>query len=274
MELREPNSGDTERLRAVAQSAMTASYALSPQQIEAIVEDQFSDENLTRISDHSETVSFVAENGADEDSKTVVGLVTGSVEGDVGEVRWLLVDPEHRGNGIGTQLFETMVETLRDRGVEHVRANTLEANSEGAQFFERFEYVRTDERPVEIGDDSLVEYVYTEPSAAGGKSKTDSAKTDDDEVEFPDTEVHGGVLTATTEDGQQVYIDRDDGESGTEDSFFPTYVDEEHTEQFGYYCANCGSLDVSVDSMDRLKCGECGNSHASRSSESYDESYL
>ena len=272
MALREPSSGDTQRVREVARSAITASYALSPQQIETVIEEEFNDEHLGRLFDSSDAVSLVAENEVNEESNAILGLAIGGIDGDVGEVRWLLVDPEHRGNGIGTGLFETTVETLRDRDVERVGANTLEANAEGSQFFERFDYVRTEERRIEIGDESLVEFVYTEPSVAG--EKTDSAKTDAGEAEFPDAEVRNGVVTATIDDGQQVYIDREDGQSGTENSFFPTYMDEGFTEQRGFYCANCGSLDVSVDSMDRLECGECGNSHSSRTSEAHDASYL
>ena len=37
-----------------------------------------------------------------------------------------------------------------------------------------------------MGERSLVEYVYTEPSAAG--ARTDSAKTDAGDVEFPNAE--------------------------------------------------------------------------------------
>lgn len=267
MDLREPNSGDTDRLRELVESAMTASYALSPQQIESIVEEEFGDE---RSWDGSDMVALVAEGG--EETETVIGVVEAELDGETGEVRWLFVDPEYRGGGVGTRLFEAAVETLRDRGAERVQASTFEANSEGARFFERFDYERTDERQVELGDESLIEYVYTEPSAAG--ERADSAKTDEGELEFPDTEVRDGALTATTADGERVYIDRDDEESGTEDAFFVTYTDEAHTERFGYYCSNCGSLDVSVDDMDRMRCGECGNAHATRSSEEYDDSYL
>jgi ribosomal protein S27AE len=66
----------------------------------------------------------------------------------------------------------------------------------------------------------------------------------------------------------------DERESGEDGPFFVTYTDESLTEQHGYYCSNCGSTDVSMDSTDRLECGECGNEHATRSSEAYDGSYL
>ena len=63
-------------------------------------------------------------------------------------------------------------------------------------------------------------------------------------------------------------------DSGTEGPFFVAYTDEEYTEQFGYYCGNCGSLDTAMDNMERVECSECGNTHAERSGEAYDDSYL
>lgn len=276
MNLREANPDDAERVREVADSSMTTSYALSPQQIGAIVEDQFGEERLSRELDRDDALLLVAEDDVDGET-TVLGVVAGGIDGETGEIRWLFVDPEHRGHGIGTELFETAVERLRDGGAERVRALTLEANTEGAQFFERFEFERTDERGVELGDESLVEYIYADPSTAEGTA--DSAETNADEAdsthdEFPDAEIRDGAVVATTGDGREVYVDRDDEESGTEAPFFPAYDDEAFSEQFGYYCANCGSLDVALDDMDRMECGNCGNSHASRSSESYDDSYL
>ena len=277
MNLREPQSGDVDRIREVVESAMTASYALSPQQIDSLVEDQFGEERLADEVDSDDVLVLIAENDVEGEERTVVGVVVATVEGDAGEVRWLFVDPEHRGKGAGSELFEAAVDRLRGEDVDHVRAATLEANREGSRFFERFDYERTDERQVEIGDESLVEYVYVEASAAEGT--VDSAETNADEAdsthaEFPGAETRDGVVVTTNDDGEEIFVDRDDEESGTEAPFFPAYLDEGFEEQFGYYCSNCGSLDVSLDDMDRMECGECGNAHASRSSESYDDSYL
>lgn len=272
MELREPTPEDTDRIREMVDSSMTTSYRLSPQQIDAVTEDEFSDDALTRAFDDEDAVSIVAENSVNDTEPTVAGIVLGSVEDGVGEIRWLFVDPEHRGLGIGTELFEAAMDAFRDRDVERIQAIALEKNTEGEQFFEHLDLERTEERTVELGDVSFVEYAYTEPSDA--TDKTDSAKTDDDEIEFPDTELEDGVRTATTEDGQEVYVDtEDDGESGTEAPFFAAYLDAEWGERYGYYCANCGSLNVQMDDMERMECAECGNSHANRSGE-YDGSYL
>ena len=270
MEIRKPDLDDADRIREVARSSMTTSYRLSPGQIDTVIEAEFNDDHLGEVFEGSKAIGFVAEDG--EDIDTVAGVAIAEIDGDRAEVRWLFVDPEHRGTGIGTELFETTVEALRDRDVDVVQAVTLEANTEGQRFFERFDFIRTDDRSIEIADESFVEYVYTEPSAASEAEETDSGKTETGEIEFPDTEMRDGVLTATTEDGQRVYINREDDESGTEAPFYLTYEDEEFSERFGYYCANCGSMDIQMDSMERLQCDECGNSHASRSE--YDSSYL
>lgn len=274
MDPREPTPDDADRIRELVRSSMTTSYRLSPEQIESVLEDQFSDDRLTALAEDADGVALVADDGAELEERVVAGVVVGEVVDGVGEIRWLEVDPEHRGAGLGTSLLESAVEAFRERDVDHVRATTLEKSTEGEQFLERFGYVRTEERTIELGDETLVEYVHTEPSAADDDDATDSAKTDAGEVDFPDTEISDGVRTAATDDGQRVYLDTDDESSGTEDSFFATYTDEEFTDRYGYYCANCGSLNVMADDMDRLECGQCGNSHATRSGATYDDSYL
>jgi ribosomal protein S18 acetylase RimI-like enzyme len=267
MELRESETTDTERVRELAESTITASYALSPQQIEALLEENFGEDQLENTFEDADSVILVAENGVDGEESTIAGVVKATVTEDAGEVRWLFVDPEHRGNGIGTRLFDTAVETLREQGVEQVSVSTLEANREGGQFPERFGFERTDDRSVEVVGESLVEYVYVE-SAETDESTSESA------ADLPNTEAENDTTTATADDGQQVYLDLAEEDSGTEAPFFVVYTDEEFTDQFGYYCANCGSLDTTMDDMGRVECSECSNTHAERSGEAYDDSYL
>lgn len=273
MELREPETADVERVRELVESTMTTSYALSPQQIEALLEEDFGEDRLGRVFEDSDSVTLVAESTVDGGEITIAGIVeAGLLEGG-GEVRWLFVDPEHRGKGIGTQLFETAVERLRKQGAEPVTASTLEANREGDQFVEQFGFERTDDRSVEVAGESLIEYVYVESSADTGSAPEPETEGKAD-ADLPNTETNNGVTTATTDDGQQMYINREEEDSGTDGPFFAAYTDEEYTEQFGYYCANCGSLDTTMDNMGRIECSECSNTHASRSDEAYDDSYL
>ena len=273
MELREPQITDLERIRELIESTVTASYALSPQQIEALLEENFTEEQLTTAFNDSDTVTLVAESSVDGGEATVGGIVEAEHQGSEGQVRWLFVDPEHRGKEIGTQLFESIVEKLREQGAEHITATVLEANMEGDQFFERFDLEQTDEHAVETAGESLTEYVYSE-SAAETSSRADSTEEIDPDADLPETEMNDGVMTATTDEGQEVYINRDEIDSGTEGPFFTAYTSEEYTEQFGYYCGNCGSLDTVMDNMERVECSECGNTHAERSGEAYDDSYL
>lgn len=272
MDLRDLSPDHAERIRELADSAMTASYRLSPQQIDAITDTQFGDDALQKAASDDDYLARVAANGVDDVDTAVAGVVVGRIINGVGEIRWLLVDPEHRGAGVGTALFESAVETLRERDVTYIQAATLETNTEGSQFFERFDFSRTEERTVAFGTQTLVEHVYTEPEAAS--ITTDAAETEAGTADFPDTEVDDGVRTATTNDGQQMFLDTDQEESGSAGSFFHAYSDIEQTEPYGYYCGNCGSLDVLMDDMTRMECPDCGNSHATRSTGTYDGSYL
>jgi GNAT superfamily N-acetyltransferase len=263
MELRDPEEADAERVRELVESTMTASYSLSPQQIEAVLANDFDEAGLGNAED---AVVLVADSTVDGGETTVAGVIKAEHTDDGGELRWLFVDPEHRGKGIGTELFETATERLREEGAESITATTLEANREGDQFFERFGFEHVGDRNVEVAGESLAEHVYAE-------SATETESTDSGDFDLPNTETTDGVTTATT-DGQQVYINREERDSGTEAPFFPTYTDSEFTDQFGYYCANCGSLETVMDDMERVECTECSNTHAERSEEAYDDSYL
>ncbi|MFC6766931.1 GNAT family N-acetyltransferase [Natrinema soli] len=278
MEIREPKPDEAERIREVVDSSMTTSFRLSPQQIDGITDDQFGDDAVAEKIDDEDALLHVVETGEEIEGTVIAGFVEGRLADEWGEVNWLFVDPEHRGRGIGTELYETATESLRDRGADHVCVTVLEANTEGHQFVERFGLEHDGDRRIDVAGESLVKYVYTDSNIdvdLPTESRADAEDAEDAAAdEFPETETTDGHLTATTDDGETVYIARDEEESGTAASFFVTYEDEDQTEQYGFYCANCGSLDVSMNNMDRLECGDCGNSHAERSGESYDDSYI
>lgn len=271
MDLREPATDDVERVRQVVRSAMTASHALSPADIDAIVADQFGADRLE--STFGDGVVRVATDG--EDGDLVVGYVEGRVVDGTGELDWLFVDPEHRGRGTGTALFETAVEELRDRGAERIEAATLAANREGDGFFERFGYEKATDRKEELGGDERVVHVYV-PGAETGADEDGADRPSDGSVdvgELPGVEVRDGEPTATTDDGKRVFVAVDEHEPGSEAPFFVAYEDADHGERYGYYCGNCGSLDTTVDATDRVECGDCGNTHAP-DAEDYDGAYL
>jgi hypothetical protein len=92
--------------------------------------------------------------------------------------------------------------------------------------------------------------------------------------ELPGVERADGELTLTTDGDEQIYVARDEEESGSEGSFFATYEDAQQTVQYGFYCSNCGSLEVSMGETKQIECADCGNAHASRGGRSDDDSYL
>jgi ribosomal protein S18 acetylase RimI-like enzyme/ribosomal protein S27AE len=257
-EIRTADGSDTGRIRELAESSMTTSYALSPQDIDTISKAAFADDNLSDRLEESDTTVFVAE--VDD---VLAGIVEITVTEDGGRVRRLHVDPERRGGGVGTALFEQAIEDLEDRGVKETRAIALAANTSEGRFFERFGFEKTNERTVEIGGRETIEYVYTESdttSGEGAESKSDADETDPD---YPDSVV--------TDDETEVYLGEETIQ-GTEGLFTTSFVDAERSENYGYYCVNCGSTDVSMDDMEQLRCGNCGNTH--KPDDEYDGSYL
>lgn len=247
---------DVARVREIARDSLTSSYALSPDDIEMLVEVAFAEDALAERLDDAAASLLVAE--ADD----VVGFVTSAD----GEIDWLHVDPERRGRGVGTALFERAVETLED-GSDPVRATTLAANTSPGAFFERFDFERVAERQTELGNLELAEYVYTPAEATERASdsgrEADAAEsvepTERDDLDLPDE---------VAVDGRTVTLG-DESVPGSEGGFVVTYDGDE---AYGYLCANCESMDVTVDSMNRIRCGACGNTH--RPKEEYDGSYL
>ncbi|WP_435358580.1 GNAT family N-acetyltransferase [Haloarchaeobius sp. DFWS5] len=259
------DGSESERIQEIAESSMTASYAMSPDDIDALVEAEFAAEKIREQIAGAERELFVAE---------VDDVVAGFVELTAGaEVRWLHVDPERRGRGVGTALFERARSELDERG-SGLRAVTLASSTSAGTFFERFALAQVAERQTEIAGRTLVEYVYTDEAEAAeaGEStdEIDRGSTDEmdrESAEAVDTDLPDEV---DGEDGTE-YLG-DDPLAGSEGYFLQTYGDAARTDEHGYYCANCGVTDVSMDSMDRIQCTNCGNTH--KPGKEYDASYL
>ena len=254
LDVRTADSEDTGRIRSLVERSMTASYAMSPRDIEAVVDAAFSEERLESLLEDDDRPLLVA--ATDEG---VAGVVKGTHDGERGVVSHLHVHPDHRGRGAGTALFEAIRSTLQDSGATRIQAVALAAATEGGEFYGRFDYAVADKRSVDVGGISTIEYVY------GPQADASEDGDADDRGDVPD------LPETLTDDGETVYL----GEGllfGTDGPFAPTYADESHHEPYGYYCANCESTAVTVGSSDRLVCESCDNTH--QSTENYDGSYL
>jgi len=96
--------------------------------------------------DDSDTVVLVAERGEE-----IVGYAYGSIEGydymslrgPAGVLNDIVVDPSHRGGGIGRMLLEAMLDELKRRGVPRVVLSTAEQNEAAQHLFEHAGFRRT-----------------------------------------------------------------------------------------------------------------------------------
>jgi len=248
MEIRKPAADDCERIRAVARSSFQSSYALSPQEIETILEASFSDEALAERFDDPETVFLVAEH-ATEETPEVNGLI--DVRGEAPQtIHWLHVDPQARGAGIGTAL----IEQAREGEETPLVARILETAVEGNEFVERFGLERDDSDGTEFGGDEFAVTVFTREGEAQRSNEPD--------VTVPDS---------IPVDGADRFVDGADPVPGRGAPFFQTYSDEAHEKPYGFFCSQCGSTEVATDGLDGLECSNCGNVHRP---DEYDDAYL
>ena len=248
MDLRPATSDDAARIGEISEASFQASYSLSPDQIETIVEAAFSEERLAERVDDPDALLVVA-----EDDGAVIGFVDVEL-GEEAAVQWLHVDPNSRGLGAGTQLFERVRSEASDRDLP-VIARVLAENEEGKGFPERFGLRRGGKAKLEVGSEVFFEEVYAE----SGRLETIAGERS---VEVPET---------TTVDGETRYVDESEKSPGTDGPFFGVYEDEASERHVGYFCSNCGSTDVGSDTLGRLECQSCGNKHLA---DQWDAAYL
>jgi ribosomal protein S18 acetylase RimI-like enzyme len=238
MEITDATKEDADAIRGVAERSMEASYAVSPDTLEAILDEQFDPDRLSELIEDDDSVLLVAKDGGE-----IAGFVEAEISGGAGTLIWLHVATEFRGMGAGSGLFEAARERLHDEGVENVRARELADNAEGQGFFEYFGFEESEQDRIEIAGENLVVEIFAE---------------NEEELEGEDETESEAQETVETDDGT-VHIDRSDELPGESGPFFIAYTDEEYNEQYGFYCGHCESLVEAVDSMDRIECGTCGN---------------
>ena len=249
MEIRPAEPEDRARIATLAENSFRSSYALSPQQIETLVENEFDPETLADRIEDPDAALLVAEHAVG-DAEQVQGFVDVTA-GEERTIRWLHVDPEARGEGIATALLERVTETGDEASLT---ARILEDAVEGGEFLEGFGLESDDTDHVSVGGEEFAVAVFT-----GGEGSDDPNE--------PAVAVPGSVPV----DGAERPLDRDERIPGRDAPFFRTYAGEDRADPYGYFCSNCGSTDVAADGLDRLECGECGNLHRA---DEWDDSYL
>lgn len=242
MDLRQAKPADATDVRDIASRSLEASYTLSPQTIKSAVKQWYADDVLSEKFNDEDLVFLVA----DRDGE-VVGFAEGTIvaDGGDGDLLWLHVDPDYRGENIGNSLFHAIHDRLIEMGVSRLRGRVLRDNSSGNDFYEQHGLAKASEERVEIDGTTYVENIYVENEPA--------------------------PIESVAVNGNEVYIDPDDSERGSVAPFLVAYSDTERTERYGYYCSYCGSLDIAMDSMGRAECNECGNQ---RKATRWDAAYM
>lgn len=238
MEFREATIEDVDSIREVARASLEASYApaLDSDRIQNALEHWYNHERVSRRLEDTTVQYFVLE--ADGE---IVGFseCEHATDDEVGELHWLHVHPDHRGHGYGRRLLEETERTLFERGVKRIEGYVLAVNEAGNRFYQEHGFHQTGDRTVDIGTGTITERTYLKlPDDAGPIALTEPR-------DLPD--------------GTTVYVAYDERERGSKAPFYVAYSDVDREVRYGYYCANCNAVDVSMDTMERITCNQCEN---------------
>lgn len=159
MKIREATPDDRETIRNITKRSLEASYSLSPTTIENAAKEWYGPDQFNEKLDDNDVILLVAETDG------VVGFsesvrIAGRGQGDL---LWLHVHPDHRGHGIGSDLFEHTRQRLLEEGVQYLRGRVLADNQTGASFYEQRGFEQVGREQIEIDDDQHVEYIFILP---------------------------------------------------------------------------------------------------------------
>lgn len=262
MNVREATRGDIPGIRRVAEASLEATYAdqLGEDIVVAAAENWYDSSRLEKRLDTEDVRYLVGVDGDDVVAFSESELDArqpdddgrpeqpGSADG-VAAIQWLHVDPEHRDRGFGGRLLEQTETALLEAGANRIEGRVLASNRLGNEFYQAHGYARTGNRTLDIGDGSYTEHLYV---------KLPSGQTSELTEEY---EVEDGT----------VFVAYDERERGSVAPFYSAYRTRDRADRYGFFCANCGSLDTSMDSMGRVQCGNCENR---RKATRWDAAYL
>lgn len=229
MQIRPATVDDGSAIRDLTARSMNASYSMGPSTIQAAVDQWFGQESVERKLDDDDYRLFVAEVDGELLGMTEVVVAAD----DAGDVNWVHVHPDVRGDGIGKALFDRAREALEDRDVDHVRGIVLSNNQDGTAFYRELGFQRVGERDLDIDGSTYTEYLYHEHPLER--------------------------QTVFEDDGQEIYVDEGALSPGSMAPFYRAYSDPDLDTRYGYQCGHCGSLANAMDAMGRIECDDCGN---------------
>jgi len=246
MDVREATAEEGESVRDVAERSMRSSYSLGPGTIAAAVEECFGAEELSAIRADDDRAVLVAERDG-----TIVGVVDVHYVPDAGtgDILWLHVDPDYRGEGIGRALFDDATDWLDDAGAASVRGLVLANNPDGNAFYRELGFDRVGEREVTIDGTTYTEHVYQDEAGDADPQPVSMLRDGD----------------------REVYVAPAEASRGSLGPFFRVYADADCSDRYGFQCGHCEALAAAMDAMGRVECSDCGNT---RKPTRWDAAYL
>jgi GNAT superfamily N-acetyltransferase len=250
MQVRHLAAGDGADVERIARRSFEASYALSPTDIDVLLDERFDAGGVGGRVESSRRRLFVAETDGPPDDRALSGFA--ELDAD-GTLRWVHVHPHDRGRGVGTALVERTRRAAR-AGDARFGARTLASAREGEAFLQRFGLERTGTATISVGAKRFEERVFGPDG--------DGSDANEPAVAVPETVVV---------DGQERPIDGDLAVPGSRAPFHPALDGDDGDRRVGFLCTQCGGTTVAADGLGRLRCLDCGNEHAS---EDWDGAYL
>lgn len=248
MDVREATTADRDGIRRVADASLDATYAdaLGEDIVETAADEWYQDERLADRLDDDGLLYLVL---VDDDE--VVAFSESELGGDAAAaIEWLHVHPDYRDRGFGVRLLEETESALVETGANRVEGRVLAANEAGNEFYQAHGYTRSGEHSVDIAGNAYTEHRYVKVPEDGGS-----------------TELTEQVETSAGD----MFVAFDERERGSKAPFYSAYRTGNRDSRYGFYCANCHSIDTSMDSMGRVRCEDCGNQ---RKATRWDSSYL
>jgi ribosomal protein S18 acetylase RimI-like enzyme len=250
MEIREATDSDAEAIRSIAHDSLNSTYTdfLEEDTIEAAIEEWYGDSFVDDLASDRALLLVVERDGE------VVAFSQSELVGqraNTGQLLWLHVHSDHRGDGTGVRLLVRTRERLLEEGAESIQCFVLADNEGGNQFYEDHGFERAGQREVEIGDETFTENVYVESGL--------------------EDEGGWGAIDELTVDGETLYVSYGEAARGSRAPFYTAYTSADRDERYAWFCGNCDSVDNAMDVMGRIECNDCGNR---RKATRWDASYL
>jgi ribosomal protein S18 acetylase RimI-like enzyme len=241
MELREARPMDRPAIRDVARRSLQASYSLEPSAIIGAIEEWYDENQLRKLLANEDALLLIVK----EEGQTVAFAESVVIDDSTAEIRWLHVDPDHRGEGYGEAVYEMTRDQLEERGVGTLHGRVLADNEQGNYFYEHQGLTKVGEETAEIDGTHYVENVYAE--------------------------VDVERMEELSVNGDTVYVDHETTETASLAPFHVVYTTEDAEDIYGYWCSNCETLATAMGPSGRVQCDECENT---RKPTRWDAAYL